>query len=196
MRWIVARTTIVDRFHCRRIARDSPPIAETLHGGVGSGYPARRKGTQLYDLIKYVHVLAAIIWVGGAFYAQLLAIQIQRSADPDEIPKFGRRAESIGTRVFIPASIVLFLAGAYLVTQRWSFSQAWVSIAIALWLLSVLMGALYLGPRSKRIGELFAAEGPGSATGRALVDRVFLVSRLELLSFAVIVFLMVVKPGT
>ena len=70
-----------------------------------------------------------------------------------------------------------------------------MSIAIALWLVSILAGALYLGPRMKRIGELFAAEGPGSAAARSLLDRLFLVSRLELVSFAVIVFLMVVKPG-
>ena len=149
----------------------------------------------MYDLIKYIHVLAAIVWVGGAFYTQVLAIQVQRSDDPTDIPKFGRNAEYIGTRVFIPASIVLFIAGAILVTQRWSFSQAWVALAVVLWLVSLLAGALYLGPRSKRIGELFAAEGPTSVAARALVDRLFLVSRLELVSFAVIVFLMVVKPG-
>jgi uncharacterized membrane protein len=149
----------------------------------------------VYDLIKYVHVLAAIVWVGGAFYAQMLAIQMQRSTDPGDLPKFGRNAEAIGTRAFIPASIVLFIAGAILVAQRWSFTQAWVSAAIALWLVSILAGALYLGPRSKRIAELFEAEGPNSPGARALLERVFLVSRLELLSFAVIVFLMVVKPG-
>jgi uncharacterized membrane protein len=149
----------------------------------------------LYDLIKYVHVLAAITWVGGAFYAQMLALQVQRSTDPDDIPKFGRNVEHIGTWVFLPASIILFIAGAILVAQRWSFSQAWVSIAIALWLASVLAGALYLGPRSKRIGELFATEGPSSVAARSLMARLFLVSRLELVSFAVIVFLMVVKPG-
>ena len=147
-------------------------------------------------MIKYVHVLAAITWVGGAFYAQMLALQVQRSTDPDDIPKLGRNAEAIGTRVFLPSAIILFIAGAILVAQRWSFSQAWVSIAIALWLASVLAGALYLGPRSKRIGELFAIEGPSSVAARALLARLFLVSRLELVSFAVIVFLMVVKPGT
>ena len=149
----------------------------------------------MYDLIKYVHVLAAIVWVGGAFYAQMLAIQVQRSTDPGDLPKFGRNAEAIGTRAFIPASIILFIAGAILVAQRWSFTQTWVSAAIVLWLFSLLSGALYLGPRVKRIAALFETEGPSSAAARALLDRVFLVSRLELVSFAVIVFLMVVKPG-
>ena len=63
-------------------------------------------------------------------------------------------------------------------------------------LLSVIAGALYIGPRTKRIAELFEAEGPTSLAARALLDRVFLVSRLELVSFAIIIALMVFKPGT
>ena len=43
--------------------------------------------------------------------------------------------------------------------------------------------------------ELFEAEGPTSQAGRALLDRLFLVSRLELIWFAVIVALMTFKPG-
>ena len=48
----------------------------------------------------------------------------------------------------------------------------------------------------KRVPRLFDAEGPTSAAGRALLDRMFLVSRLELASFAVIIALMVFKPGS
>jgi hypothetical protein len=62
--------------------------------------------------------------------------------------------------------------------------------------LSAVAGAVYLGPRAKRVGELFDAEGPSSEAGRSLMNRLFLVSRLELLSFAIIVALMVFKPGS
>jgi len=149
----------------------------------------------LYDLAKYIHILCAVIWVGGAFYGQLLAMRVARSPDPSELPKLARHIEFLGTRVFIPASIILFLAGAYLTTQRWAFEQTWVSIAIVLWLVSALTGAIYLGPRIKRIGALFDADGPTSVGGRALLDRVFLVARLELVSFLVIIALMVAKPN-
>jgi hypothetical protein len=87
------------------------------------------------------------------------------------------------------------IAGVIMVVQRWSFSQAWVAIALVLWMASLLVGLLYLGPTSAKVGKLIAAEGPSSVTGRALLSRVFLVSRLELVSFVVIVFLMVFKPG-
>ncbi len=149
----------------------------------------------MYDLIKYVHVVCAIIWVGGAFFAQLLAIRASRSTDPTDLPKIGASIAYLGARVFVPASILLFIAGAILVMQRWAFSTTWVSVSIVLWLASVLVGALYLGPRSQKVGEMFAAEGPSSVTARAGLDRLFLVARLELVSFAVVVFMMVVKPG-
>ena len=69
-------------------------------------------------------------------------------------------------------------------------------VSVALWILSAVAGAIYLGPRAKRVGELFDAEGPTSEAGRALMNRLFLVSRLELLSFAIVIALMVFKPGS
>ena len=149
----------------------------------------------MYEVLLFVHVVCAIIWVGGAFFAQLLALRVERSTDPEDLPKFGRNVEALGMRVFLPASIVLFLAGAVMVAQRWSFGDVWVSVSMGLWLLSVIAGAIYIGPRTKRIAELFEAEGPTSTAARALLGKVFMVSRLELISFAIIVALMVFKPG-
>ena len=150
----------------------------------------------MYELLLFVHIICAVIWVGGSFFAQLLSLRVQRSTDPADLPKYGRHIEFLGLRVFLPASVLLFLAGAVMVTQRWQFGDVWVSVSMGLWLLSVIAGALYIGPRTKRIAELFEAEGPTSAAARALLDRVFLVSRLELVSFAIIIALMVFKPGT
>jgi uncharacterized membrane protein len=149
----------------------------------------------MYELIKYVHVVCAIIWVGGAFFAQLLALRASRSSDPSDLPRIGESIGYLGGRVFLPASILLFVAGIILVSQRWAFSSVWVSVSMALWLVSALVGALYLGPRSAKVGALFAAEGPTSVAGRETLNKLFLVSRLELVSFAIIVFMMVVKPG-
>ena len=149
----------------------------------------------MYQVLVYIHIVCAVIWVGGSFFAQLLALRAQRTEDPAVLPMIGRQIEYLGMRVFLPASIVLFIAGAVMVAQQYSFGQTWVSISMGLWLLSVIAGALYIGPRTKRIAELFEAEGPSSAAARSLLGKVFLVSRLELLSFAIIVAMMVFKPG-
>ena len=149
----------------------------------------------MYQVLLYVHIVCAVIWVGGAFYSQLLAIRVMRSDDPADLPKLGRNLEFIGQRVFLPAAILLFIAGAAMVVNRWSFGQTWVAVAVALWILSAVAGAVYLGPRTKTVSELFEREGPTSTAARALMDRLFLVSRLELVSFAIIIAMMVFKPG-
>jgi uncharacterized membrane protein len=150
----------------------------------------------MYELLLFVHIVCAVIWVGGAAYAQLLAYRVSRSPDPSELPRLARHIEIIGARVFTPAAILLFVAGVGMTLQAWSFGQTWIAVSVALWILSALLGAAYLGPRVKRAAELFEAEGPTSQTGRELIDRLFLVSRLELISFAFIIALMTFKPGS
>ena len=81
-----------------------------------------------------------------------------------------------------------------MVSQHWSFDQAWIIGAIALWVLSAVAGAVYLAPRAKRANELFEEEGPASPAAHAIIGRLFLVSRLELVSFAIAIALMVFRP--
>jgi uncharacterized membrane protein len=148
----------------------------------------------VYDVVKYVHILCAIIWVGGAAYSQVLGVLVARSPDPTDIPKLANNFAKIGTMVFLPASLLLFLAGLFLTINRWSFQQTWISIAIALWLVSVIMGAVYTGPRLPKMASAFETEGPTSGTGLGILRRILLVSRAELVMLFVIVGLMVFKP--
>ena len=150
----------------------------------------------MYQLLLFVHIICAVIWVGGAVYAQLLALRVARSSDPSELPHLARHVEFIGTRVFLPAAVLLFVAGAAMTLQRWSFGQTWIAVAVALWVVSAVVGSVYLGPRVRRAAELFEIEGPTSRAGRELIDRLFIVSRLELIGFAVIIALMTFKPGS
>jgi uncharacterized membrane protein len=136
------------------------------------------------------------MWVGGAAYAQVVAVRVYRSSDATELPKMVRHTEAVATLVFLPASLVVIITGVVMTLQAWSFGQLWIAVAVALWVLSAALGGLYVGPRIKRTSELFDAEGPESPAARRLLQRMFLVSRLELLSFAVIIALMVFKPGS
>lgn len=149
----------------------------------------------MYELLLYAHIVSAVIWVGGAVYMQLLAIRVGRSNDLAEMPRLARHFEAIGSQVFVPAALLLLVTGAVMTAQAWSFGQLWIAVSIGLWVLSVVAGAAYLAPRSKQAAALFEAEGPASVAGLRLTGRMFLVSRLELVSFAVIIALMVFKPG-
>jgi uncharacterized membrane protein len=148
----------------------------------------------VYEIVKYVHIVCAIIWVGGAAYSQVLGVFVARSDDPADVPKLANNFARIGMLLFLPASIILFVAGLIMTVSRWSFTQTWISIAIALWLVSVISGAVYVGPRLAKMAGAFDAEGPTSSTGLGLLRKVILVSRAELVMLFVIVGLMVFKP--
>jgi len=149
----------------------------------------------MYEVFKYVHILCAMAWVGGGFYAELLVLRAARSSDPEEYLKLVRHLDELVPRVFIPASILQFVAGVAMTIQRWSFADTWISISIVAWVAAILGGSLYLGPLARRGLAHYEAEGPTSVAGRAILDRLFLLTRIELIVFAIVIGLMVVKPN-
>lgn len=150
----------------------------------------------MYQLLLYLHIMSAVTWVGGAFTMQVLAVRVGGSDDPAELRRFTRSVEFVGSRVFVPAATLLLISGAAMTIQAWSFGQPWIAISIVLWVLSALAGAVYVAPRAVRVGRLLDEEGPDSAAALHLMGRIFLVSRVELAAFAVVVALMVFKPGS
>jgi uncharacterized membrane protein len=151
----------------------------------------------LYDWVKTFHILAAIVWVGGAIGIQLIAIRLTRTTDPYALRSFAGAVEWVGTHAFIPASLILLGLGIWMVAleHAWTFAQFWVLAALAMFLYSFLSGVLYQGPRSKRLKEIYEEQGPDSTEGPQLIRRLFLVSRIELVLLVLIVLDMVLKPG-
>src|ERR687894_63710 len=105
-----------------------------------------------YELLLFAHIFGAVTWVGGALSAQVLAARVRGTNDPPALVSFAHDVEWIGLRVFLPASIVLLLSGIGLVMEGdWGFSTTWVLLGLAAYGLSVVTGALFLGPESGRI---------------------------------------------
>jgi uncharacterized membrane protein len=150
----------------------------------------------LYEWLVLVHIVMAVVWVGGGATLNILAIRAQRAKDPDRLVALARDVEWVGTRVFTPASIVLLIAGIWAVSEgNWEFSQAWISIGFAGYIASFLAGVLFFGPESGRIAKLAAAEGAASPTVQARLSRLLTFTRIELVILLVVIWAMVTKPG-
>ena len=150
----------------------------------------------LYEFLKFLHVLLAIAWVGSAILLAILAFRAQRSADPAAMGRQAADAEWVGQKILAPlAGIVLLLGIAMVLEGDLGFTTTWVLIGLIGWATSIAIGAGFLGPESGRLKELIAAHGPEDAAVKARIDRILLVSRLDLLLLIFIVFDMVVKPG-
>ena len=148
-----------------------------------------------YELLKTIHVLAAVIWVGGATATQVFAIRANRADDPTKIAGFARDAEWIGTRVFLPMSLILVATGFGIIADVDYDYEAWIIIGLGAWLASAVTGAAFLGPESGRIAAAIDRDGPESPDAQRRIKRIFVISRIELLVLMIIVIDMVVKPG-
>ena len=147
-----------------------------------------------YATWKALHVLMAIVWVGGAFMIQLFAFKIMGSDDDRQLARFARDVEFISMRTFIPASLVLVVLGFVLIHQAgWGY-HFWIVFALAVWALSFVTGAGFLGPESGRLGKLIDERGV-DAEVRLRIERLLLVSRVELVLLALVAMDMVLKPG-
>src|SRR5215213_4639943 len=64
-----------------------------------------------YLIFKAVHVLAAIVWLGGGAVLVTLAVLAQRRNDRAYLAQIARQAGFCGERIFAPAGLVVVAMG-------------------------------------------------------------------------------------
>jgi len=149
-----------------------------------------------YTFFKSVHIIAAAVWVGGAFMIQALAFRITRTGDGRRQAEFAKDTEVVGMRVFIPATWILLLAGiAMMINFDWSWGQNWIVFGLIAFAISFIVGAGFLGPEGGRIAAVIEREGPTSPEAQMRIRRILLISRVELVVLLAVIVNMVVKPA-
>jgi uncharacterized membrane protein len=149
-----------------------------------------------YTGLKFVHVLAAIVWVGGAVSANIMGTRIRRSGDTERLVAFGRDTEWLGTHVYLPASLVVLVFGILTALKgHYSFGQAWLLIGIAGIVATSITGSAYLGPELKRIAGLVESKGPNDPEVTSRLSRLITIARVDLVVLLIVIFAMVTKPG-
>src|SRR5688572_12296002 len=112
-----------------------------------------------YEFLLFLHVTAAIVWIGGGTIMQFFGILVTRDGG-ERMAGFGRDIEWIGMRVLTPSSLVAFVSGILLVVEGpWTFGDDWIVIGLTLFGISFLAGVAFFGPESGRVGRLTAEHG-------------------------------------
>jgi uncharacterized membrane protein len=100
----------------------------------------------------------------------------------------------VAQRVFAPMAILTLIFGVLMVldTEAIGFDQTWITIGLTAIVLSIIVGAGYLGPQAaKLVADL--EEGAEGAIDR--LRRIAIVSYIDLVVLLVAVWAMVTKPG-
>lgn len=151
----------------------------------------------LYELLLFLHLTGATVWLGGGVATQFFALRALRSREPGRLSAFAADVEWVGNRVFMLAALLTLVAGLALVLESdaWGFGDDWIVIALALFAVTFVAGAAFFGPESGRISKLVASEGADSPAVQARIRRILVLSRLDLVLLFLIVFDMSVKPS-
>ena len=147
----------------------------------------------MYDFWLFVHVLMAIVWVGGNIHLQIIGARLTAANDPIQLAGFSKQAEWIGMRVLTPAAVLIVIAGVFMVLDQWDFEQLWIIIGIAGFLYSFINGAAFLGPLSGKTAKLIEERGAEDAQVQTNIRRLFLYGRIELVILIVVVWAMTMK---
>ena len=148
-----------------------------------------------YSAFKSVHVLAAIVWIGGGAFLTIVALAAERKNDPAELAAVARQAAFVGEKVFAPAGIVVVAMGvAMMVNTNWGWGKFWVIVGLVGYAITFVTGVGVLSPLTKKANALIDEKGVTHPETTALIKRILLIARVDVAMLFLVVIDMVVKP--
>jgi uncharacterized membrane protein len=164
----------------------------TDQGGVVLGF-----SSDVYNTFKFIHIVAAIVWVGAGLFFQFQATRLSRLDDPARLGAFTKDVAFAGQRLLLPASAVVLLAGIAMViySPALDFSDTWIAIGLIGYAATAITGSVFIGPTAGKIGDAIEADGPNAPSVVAMQRKIFMVSRIDQLVLLIVIAAMVFKPG-
>lgn len=150
---------------------------------------------ETYDIALTIHVIGAILWVGGGTYGVLMSHLAEKRGDAVSIRNFYSDAAWLGPRYFLTANVITIAAGVWATIEGpWSFGSTWISASLALFVVSFILGSALIGPQTDKIAKELVEGTPDEPAIRSRIDRVRNVQHIDLVVLYAIVVLMVFKP--
>ncbi|MDC9824161.1 DUF2269 family protein [Devosia sp. ZB163] len=147
----------------------------------------------LYTVFKFLHVVTAIAWVGGGITMFALALMALARGDEDMASQAVKHVAFLGTRWFVPASILTLVFGLIMTFLGGLWGEAWIILGLAGFASTFFTGLLGLKPLSEQIEMLHIAGAHDEA--RPLEARIMQLSKFDYTVMAVVIADMVFRPA-
>ena len=148
-----------------------------------------------YELLLFLHIVAAIVWLGSGLFLQILATRAERADDAEGLRRVAADSASLGETLFIPASLATLILGVLLVIDGpWTFDMLWIVLGLVGYLGTFLTGVLVMKPGSEKLAELMEREGM-SPRAEIEVRKLLTKSRVDSIVLFLVVAVMALKPA-
>lgn len=151
----------------------------------------------LETLVHFLHLLAAIVWLGGVVALNILQLQVGRGPDRAALGPVLRRSDLYGRAVIAPAGAMTLLTGILLVIQddQVSWSDLWVWWGIAGMVVSLGLGATLIRANNAGLRRLTAQPRYDDRQVSAGQRRAAVLYAINLLVLLSVVWAMVFQPS-
>jgi uncharacterized membrane protein len=149
----------------------------------------------LYDWLLFLHVLAAMVWLGGGVMLAAIAAYTLRNPDPAAVGRFSGTMRATAPFVLAPATLAVLGLGIALVldTDSWDFGQLWVQLGAGLFAAAFVIGAAWQSRTA--LAAARAAERGDDRDARRQLGRWLAGYGLIVLLLIVAAWDMTTKPG-
>lgn len=150
----------------------------------------------LYEVLKFVHVMAAIVWIGGAAFHIFASTRLAGAPGPVAL-HWAEVGEASGQRFYMPASVVTLVAGVgmVLVADTIGFGEPWILVGFGGIVSSIVLGAVFVERATREMAVELRSDTPDQGTLAALAGRIRTLSALDVAVLTVVVWAMVSRPG-
>ena len=149
----------------------------------------------MYNLWQFVHVLAAVVWVGAAVLSVFLSVRLGALKDNPVAGPASGLVEKTSVPVFIVSSLGTLISGLVLAFGWVGFEPLWIKIGLGGVIISIIVGIAYFRPHGEKLEAAMEASGPDNPQVRSMIQQAQLVSIAELVVLAFVIWAMVVKPA-
>lgn len=146
-----------------------------------------------YLVVKFLHILVAIVAVGSSAGASLWLRLAMRS--PADLPFALRTTKLLDEYLTRPGLIVMLLSGLWMAATRWTLALFWIRAGLALVVIVLVLLYAVVGPLLNQLIRIADSEGLGSRRWARSQRRFELIGGASGLIIIGIVWLMVTKPS-
>lgn len=141
----------------------------------------------LYELLLIAHVLGVILWLGGSLVMLLLWRRALAASSQPAVAAQAETALWFDRRIAIPSSVVVLLAGGWLMTEgNWEMDQGWLHIGMAGVFAAAGVSLFWTGRMERRVAN---GTGSGELAGKITLGMVASIALMLVALWA-----MIVKP--
>jgi uncharacterized membrane protein len=145
--------------------RSSGPVTALLGGVVlvvGIVFISQASWTNAwYSAFKAIHVIGAVVWIGGGALLTILGMVAERKNDATELATVARQAATVGEKLFAPAGLVVVAMGiSMMVNTDWGWGRFWVVAGLVGYAITFVTGVGVLAPLAKKVTALVEEKGP------------------------------------